>query len=71
MGGLAHLLSGSSGCVAAQLMSAACAELERSARAGNAGTDEAVSLLRAHHGRAAAALTARVAVTLPGDPTQN
>jgi HPt (histidine-containing phosphotransfer) domain-containing protein len=61
VGRLAHLLAGSSSCVAAQHVSSACAELELTARTGGVATAEAVTRLRERHEQAAAALDALLA----------
>ena len=58
VGRLAHLLAGSSSCVAAQHVSAASTELEMAVRAGGVGTVQAVALLRERHAQAATALEA-------------
>ena len=56
VGRLAHLLAGSSSCVAAQHVSSACTELERTVRSGGVATADAVARLRERHEQAAAAL---------------
>jgi PAS domain S-box-containing protein len=60
VGRVAHLLSGSSGCVGARYVAAACTELELRIKSGGAASPADVARVREQHDRAAVALRALI-----------